>query len=108
VGVLAPVALLSQWHLLGAWGLIAFVAFHWYGNITGHANADFILKVIGSSLVSTFANPFTYHALHHSRFQGHYGFGAAYMDRLGRTELPDWQNVHARVMAGEPLKRRSE
>ncbi len=108
VGILAPVVLLSQWQLLGAWGLIGFLAFHWYGNITGHANADFIPKVFGSKLVSTFANPVTYHALHHARFQGHYGFGAAYMDRLGRTEFPDWQNVHARVMAGEPLKRMGE
>ena len=108
LGILAPVVVLGQLGWLGAWGLIALLAFHWYGNITGHANAEFIPKPFGTKLVSTFANPVTYHALHHARFQGHYGFGAAYMDRLGHTEFPDWQKVHARVMAARPLRRMGE
>lgn len=108
VGLLAPMVVLGQLGLLGAWGLIAFLAFHWYGNITGHANADFIPALFGTKPVSMFANPVTYHALHHARFQGHYGFGAAYMDRLGRSEFADWQKVHARVMAGAPLHRMGE
>jgi sterol desaturase/sphingolipid hydroxylase (fatty acid hydroxylase superfamily) len=108
LGILGPVVILGQVGWLGAWGLLALLAFHWYGNITGHANADFIPRPFGTKLVSTFANPVTYHALHHARFQGHYGFGAAYMDRLGRTEFSDWQKVHALVMTGRPLRRMGE
>jgi Delta7-sterol 5-desaturase len=108
LGILIPVLVLGQLGWLGAWGLIALLAFHWYGNITGHANAEFMPRPFGTKLVSMFANPVTYHALHHARFQGHYGFGAAYMDRLGHTEFSDWQNVHARVMTGRPLNRLGE
>lgn len=108
VGILGPVLALGNLGVLGPWGLIALLAFHWYGNITGHANADFIPKPFGSKFASTFANPVTYHALHHARFQGHYGFGAAYMDRIGGTEFADWQRVHARVMSGDPLRKMGE
>ena len=55
-------------------------------------------------LSSLWRVPDSYHCLHHARFDGHYGFAAAYMDRIFGTEFADWEAVHDRVRRGEPLK----
>ena len=105
LGLLGPAMVLSVFHLLGAWGLMLFFAVHWSGNINGHANAEFLPEAFGKNRwISWFGNPVVYHSLHHARFDGHYGFGAAFMDRLFRSEFPDWQGVHAKVVSGTPLK----
>jgi hypothetical protein len=49
------------------------------------------------------ANAFVYHALHHARWTGHYGFAAALMDRAFGTGWPDWFELHERVATGHPL-----
>lgn len=99
-----PTDPLAQFGLLGFGGFAFFLAMHWIGNIVGHANAELI--PIPSSKISTeiSSNPISYHALHHARFDGHYGFAAATMDRLMGTEFSDWLAVHRRVFAGQPLE----
>lgn len=49
-------------------------------------------------------HPFTYHALHHARWTGHYGLGMTALDRLLGSEWSDWPGLHARVVAGEPMR----
>ena len=102
--MLGPPIALAQFGLLGFGGFAFFLAMHWIGNIVGHANAELI--PIPSSKISTVisSNPISYHALHHARFDGHYGFAAATMDRLMGTEFSDWLAVHRRVFAGQPLE----
>jgi sterol desaturase/sphingolipid hydroxylase (fatty acid hydroxylase superfamily) len=50
-----------------------------------------------------FSNAIVYHLLHHARFDGHYGFGTAMMDRALGTEWPDWRELHLAIMDGAPL-----
>lgn len=102
-GMLAPGVVLAQLDLLGWWGWIAFFAFHFWGNIVGHANAE-LFPQQASKAASLGGNPILYHALHHARFDGHYGFGAAYMDRIFGTEWPDWIALVRRVESGKPLE----
>ena len=52
---------------------------------------------------SLLSNTLVYHALHHARWAGHYGFAAALMDRIGGTEWPDWLALHERIDKGQPL-----
>ena len=98
-----PILLTLVWEV-GAWGLAVFFFFHFYGNIAGHANAEFLPDFFGRRAVSLSGNPVCFHSLHHARFDGHYGFGAAWMDRLMGTEFEDWQAIHAKVISGHPLK----
>ncbi len=56
------------------------------------------------SLVSLVSPPFLYHALHHARWTGHYGFASAGLDGLLGTEFPDWRALHDRILAGRPLE----
>lgn len=101
--MLGPPIALGQLGLLGVGGFAFFLSVHWSGNIAGHANAE--IFPVPSTRVSTllWSNPVSYHSLHHARFDGHYGFVAATMDRLLGTEFPDWLAVHRRVFGGKPL-----
>jgi Delta7-sterol 5-desaturase len=90
------------------WGWVAYLAFNVNGNIVGHANAEPTAKLAATRLASLFANPFVYHALHHARWTVNYAFQASIMDRLFGTEAPDWEDLYARVSAGNPLTRMNE
>lgn len=89
---------------LSAEGLAIYLAFNVFGNIIGHANFEPTTAASHQRLVSIFSPPFAYHALHHARWTGHYGFGSTMMDALLGTEFPDWRAVHARILAHRPLE----
>lgn len=104
MGMLAPSIVLSHFDLLGFWGFAVWLWTLWAGNIAGHANAE--IFPVRASRWSTLmmSNPISYHSLHHARFDGHYGFVAAMMDRIFRTEFQDWKELHDRVFDGKPLQ----
>ena len=83
-------------------GWAAHLAFNVLGNIVGHANVE--LGASGSRMTALVANPFVFHALHHARWTGHYGFASALMDRLGRTEWGDWPLLWRMITRGRPLR----
>ncbi len=104
VGILGPVIALSALDLLGVYGFALFFFALWSGNVAGHANAEmFPLKSTRASTL-LWSNPVSYHSLHHARFDGHYGFVAATMDRLFGTEFADWHAVHERVYGGTSMR----
>lgn len=85
-------------------GLAAYLAFNVFGNIVGHANVELVGTHPGLRTRSLLATVFTYHALHHLRWTGHYGFASTWADRLFGTEWPDWMALHERVLAGSPMQ----
>jgi Delta7-sterol 5-desaturase len=102
-GYVALPILLSFLTPLSFVGVVAYLAFNVVGNIVGHANVELVPPnplLRWSSLSSTV---FTYHALHHARWTGHYGFASTWADRLFRTEWPDWMTLHRQVWAGSPM-----
>lgn len=103
VGMLGPAVLLSSLGWLGFWGYTSFLGFMWFGNIVGHANAEYMPTPSTPASSILVSNPISYHSLHHARFLGHYGFGCATMDRIFGTEFPDWLEIHHRVFGGTSL-----
>ena len=89
---------------IGFWGYVAYLVFNVSGNIIGHANVELAAPAGATRAATLFANPWIYHALHHARWTGHYGFQAALMDRVGRTEFADWPALYERVASGKPLE----
>jgi lathosterol oxidase len=90
-------------------GLVAYhVLYQIPGNVVGHANVDPFPSAAQSRIASWTNHPILYHSLHHARFNNHYSFGSSFMDRLLGTEWPDWPELHAKVIAGTPLKKLSE
>lgn len=102
--MLVPPIALTQLGLLGLYGWGFFLFMHWTGNIAGHANAEMFPMKSTRLTTMLWSNPISYHSLHHARFDGHYGFVAATMDRLFGTEFPDWLAVHERVFGGTPMR----
>jgi sterol desaturase/sphingolipid hydroxylase (fatty acid hydroxylase superfamily) len=61
-------------------------------------------QFLGQVITST-----TYHSLHHSRYTGNFGLGTRVLDRLFRTEWPDYEIVYDMVSTERrPLKKLKE
>lgn len=104
VGYLGLPLLFSLITPIGFWGYVGYLAFNITGNIVGHANVEPKLIRAGIWQSSAFgSNAFMYHALHHARWTGHFGFQASTMDRLFGTEWPDWPVLFRRITDGKPL-----
>lgn len=103
LGYVGLPAALSQLAPLGFWGWAAYLAFNVSGNVFGHANVEMTLAPGATRTASLFANAFVFHALHHARWTGHYGFQGAGMDRLMGTEWSDWPELYQRITRGEPI-----
>jgi sterol desaturase/sphingolipid hydroxylase (fatty acid hydroxylase superfamily) len=108
VGLIGVPLLLSIATPISLVGLLAYHTLYQVpGNIIGHANVDFFPAASEKRSNSWISHPITYHSLHHARFINHYSFGSSFMDRLLGTEWPDWPELHARVIRGEPLEKLS-
>ena len=84
-------------------GFLAYLLYNFWGNILGHVNSEVIPAFVARRVHSWTAHPIIYHSLHHARYTGHYSFCATFMDRTLGSEWSDWPELHARVVAGEPL-----
>lgn len=89
---------------IGFWGWVGYIAFNVNGNMVGHANVEPTARIAATRAATWFANAFVYHSLHHARWNGHYSFQAAFMDRVMGTEWGDWPALYARIAAGHPLE----
>jgi len=108
VGLIGVPLLLSLFTPISLVGLLAYHTLYQVpGNVIGHANVDFFPAAMEKRGLSWISHPITYHSLHHARFNHHYSFGSSFMDRLLGTEWPDWPELHARVIRGEPLEKLS-
>jgi lathosterol oxidase len=103
-GLLLSPALLSVSGHLHAGALLAYLTLSAAGNIIGHANAEPHPRSSGERGNSWATHPFTYHALHHARWTGHFGLGTTVLDRLLGTEWSDWPELHRRVLDGDPMR----
>jgi len=103
VGYAGLPVLLSYVHPISLVGVGAYLVFNIIGNIVGHANIEVVPTSSTLWWRSTMATVFTYHALHHARWTGHFGFASTWADRLLGTEWADWPALHRRVWNGAPL-----
>lgn len=103
VGYALVPALISKLWAISAEGWLAYMVINAAGNITGHARIELMPHLPKPRLFAWFANPSVFHALHHARWTGHYGFQSVGMDRVFGTEWSDWPELHARVGHGQSL-----
>jgi sterol desaturase/sphingolipid hydroxylase (fatty acid hydroxylase superfamily) len=100
--VLLPV-LVSRWLPISLPGWAAYMFVNMLGNITGHANVELMPHIPRVASFAWWANPSIFHALHHARWKGHFGFQSAGMDRLFGSEFADWPVLHAQISARRAL-----
>jgi Delta7-sterol 5-desaturase len=105
VGLLSPLALLDGFVSLNFFGIAAWYIAYLVINSFSHANFELkstnYNRFLGKVITST-----TYHSLHHSRYTGNYGLGTRVLDKLFRTEWPDYEIVYDKVSSDKtPLKK---
>ncbi|MFB1479257.1 sterol desaturase family protein [Corallococcus sp. RDP092CA] len=89
-------------------GVLAYMLTNYVLNAFGHGNTEWLPKRFVASWVGrVFFTP-TFHALHHARYQGHYGLYTVVLDRWFGTAFPDYPLVHARAREGAGLTRIGE
>lgn len=82
-------------------GMLSYVAVNYALNVLGHSNVERLPRT------ALFYTP-TFHAMHHARFEGHYGLFTTVLDRVFGTAWADYPQVHARARAGLGLERLGE
>jgi lathosterol oxidase len=103
VGYVALPVIASRAVPISLEGWTAYMFINMLGNICGHANVELMPKLPAPRKFAWGANPSVYHALHHARWRGHYGFQSVFMDRLFRSEFADWPVLHAQLGQRQPL-----
>ncbi len=74
---------------------IGYLIINYILNVYGHLNVEFVPeKFVKSKFGDIFITP-TYHAIHHEKFNGHYGLFTAVMDDLFGTNHKDYKLKHA-------------
>ncbi|RKH54377.1 sterol desaturase family protein [Corallococcus interemptor] len=89
-------------------GVLAYMLTNYVLNAFGHGNTEWLPKRFVTSWVGRVLFTPTFHALHHARYQGHYGLYTVVLDRWFGTAFPDYPQVHARARDGEGLTRMGE
>lgn len=84
-------------------GLMVYVTLNFVLNVWGHLNvelmpAGFARSALGKVFITT-----SFHAMHHARYQGHYGLYSPLLDRLLGTEWKDYPEVQERAATGHGL-----
>ena len=89
-------------------GMFGYILFNYTLNVIGHGNTEWLPERFVSSWAGRLLFTPTFHALHHARYQGHYGLYTVLLDRWFGTTFEDYARVHARARSGEGLTRIGE
>ncbi|GMU61509.1 MAG: hypothetical protein AMXMBFR34_32720 [Myxococcaceae bacterium] len=105
LGAVGASAALSRLMPITATGVLAYFFTNYVLNLWGHLNVEVLpegypRRRLGRLFIST-----SFHAMHHARYQGHYGLFTQVLDRLFGTYWEDYPEVHARAARGDGLTR---
>jgi lathosterol oxidase len=89
-------------------GLAAYGLFNYAVNVLGHSNVEVFPRWFSTSALGRYVVTPTYHALHHARFNGHFGLFTSVLDRAFGTVFRDYEAIQARTGAGQGLQRLNE
>ncbi|MCY1044464.1 sterol desaturase family protein [Corallococcus sp. bb12-1] len=89
-------------------GIVAYMLTNYALNAVGHGNTEWLPKRFVTSWVGRIFFTPTFHAMHHARYQGHYGLYTVLLDRWFGSTFEDYPQVHARARDGEGLTRMGE
>ncbi len=89
-------------------GVMGYILTNYFLNVVGHGNTEWLPRRFVSSWAGRLFFTPTFHALHHARYQGHYGLFTVVLDRWLGTAFGDYPQVHARAREGHGLARIGE
>ena len=98
-------AIISHWIPMSFTAYAAYFTVNYALNVFGHMNTEILPPEVIRHPAGEFLNSTTYHALHHARFQGHFGLFTPYLDRWFGSRFADYERVHAEAYEGRGLER---
>lgn len=108
LGAIGMSALLSRVMPITQLGVVAYFFTNYLLNMWGHLNVETLPEGFARTRLGRFFFSTSFHAMHHARYQGHYGLFAQVLDRALGTYWADYPEVHARAARGEGLTRLGE
>jgi lathosterol oxidase len=105
IGGIGVPAILSHWVPMSFTAYAAYFTTNYALNVFGHMNTEVLPPEVIENPVGEVLNSTTYHALHHARFQGHFGLFTPYLDRWLGTRFEDYERVHSEAFEGRGLER---
>jgi lathosterol oxidase len=102
-GGLGPLFVVSLWMPVSATGIALYLFVNYFLNVMAHSNVEFFPARWTQHPVGRILNAPTYHALHHARYQGHYGLFTPFMDDLFDSRFADYEGVQEKARTGNGL-----
>lgn len=108
VGALGFAALASRVVPIVFPAVVTYFLLNFLLNVWGHLNVELLPAGYGRSWLSRVFISTTFHAMHHARYQGHYGLFTPVLDRMLGTAWEDYPEIHARAATGRGPTRMAE
>jgi Delta7-sterol 5-desaturase len=103
IGGMGLPALISHWVPMSFTAYAGYFTVNYALNVFGHMNAEVLPPKVIENPLGAILNSTTYHALHHARYQGHFGLFTPYLDRFFGTRFEDYEKVHSEAFEGRGL-----
>lgn len=91
-GAVAIPAAFSHWIPFSLEGFYLYFLLNYALNVYGHLNVEIMPMAYLKSPVGKVINTTTFHALHHLRFNGHFGLFTRVLDQVHNTEYEDYSS----------------
>jgi sterol desaturase/sphingolipid hydroxylase (fatty acid hydroxylase superfamily) len=104
-GALGFVLGYSQLVPLALPGVFLYFITNYVLNVIGHSNVEWFGEAYPKMRWGRVFFSVSFHAMHHARYEGHYGLFTQVLDRLFGTYFTDYPAVHAKASRGEGLTR---
>jgi sterol desaturase/sphingolipid hydroxylase (fatty acid hydroxylase superfamily) len=108
LGATGMSALLSRVMPITKAGVLAYFLTNFVLNVWGHSNVEALPAGFARTWLGRVVFTPSFHAMHHARYQGHYGLFTQVLDKLFGTYWADYPEVHARAANGAGLSRLGE
>lgn len=108
LGAIAFIALVSRVMPMTRAGALAYFSFNYVMNVWGHSNVELLPAGFHRTRPGRFFFSASFHAMHHARYDGHYGLFTQVLDRLFGSAWADVDEVQSRAARGEGLERLGE
>ncbi len=105
LGATALPALLSFWFPLSFTGYAFYFTVNYALNIFAHLNVELIPPSWLQRPWGRVLNATSFHALHHGRYNGHFGLFTPFLDRIFGTDFTDYREVQKEAYQGRGLQR---
>jgi lathosterol oxidase len=108
VGAIAFIAIVSRVLPMTRGGAMAYFTFNYLLNVWGHSNLEVMAPGFHRTLAGRLFISASFHAMHHARYDGHYGLFTQVLDRALGTRWDDVDEVQSRAARGEGLEQLGE